>query len=84
MKEATTEYILTKHDEIAYKNIQKIMKKSLVMQRFLYFTEQIPKSYQATLIVDNEDKLSVIDKNFRVTFGNYGIFIKQTNNSLFT
>jgi hypothetical protein len=78
--DGTTEYILSKPHQEAYNHIRAVLKRPLFIQRWKYFNNKIPLSYNAVVVVNKEEKLSVIDKSFRVAIGNNGLYITQQAN----
>ena len=76
-EETTTKYELTDRDETIRKAMLDLMDKPKFVQTYVYHSDNINKIYQARVIVDKPDRISVIDKSFSLRIGTHGLFIKQ-------
>lgn len=77
MEEETTKYELSEQDQKIRNNMLKLMEQPKFVQTFMYHSDGINKIYQARVIVDKPDRISVIDKSFGLRIGTHGLFIKQ-------
>ena len=73
----TTKYELSDLDTKAHNAMLDIMTKPKFIQTYSYHRGLTPKHYSARVIVDKEDRISVIDKTFNLRIGTNGLFIKQ-------
>jgi hypothetical protein len=76
-EKTTTKYELSDLDTLAHNAMLDIMAKPKFIQTYTYHRGLIPKQYSARVIVDKEDRISVIDKTFNLRIGTNGLFIKQ-------
>lgn len=75
----TVRYILNKENEKTYNKMRDAIKRPVFIQKYLYHQHEIPRQYHARVIVDKEDRISIIDKSFALQIGTNGLFIKQMN-----
>jgi hypothetical protein len=76
-EETITKYELTDRDQEIRQQMLDLMNKPKFVQNFMYHSDGIPKIYNARVIVDKPDRISVIDKSFGLRIGTNGLFIKQ-------
>ena len=76
-EETTTRYELTERDETIRKAMLDLMNQPKFVQTYAYHADKISKIYNARVIVDKPDRISVIDKSFSLRIGTHGLFIKQ-------
>ena len=72
-------YIISKHDKEAKEEISKILKKPLAIQKFLYVKYKIPRYFNSTMVVEDDERISVVSNTFNVMMGNNGLFVKASN-----
>lgn len=80
-EKAKIEYILTKEDQNIRNEMLGLMNRPLFIQKYLYFKGMNNRRYNARVIVDNTDRISIIDKVFALKLGTNGVFIKQYPNA---
>ena len=78
-EETTTDYMMTEADENARNHMKSLMKQPKAMQRFRFYQDhKLPKHYQATVVVDKKDRISIIRRTYELRIGINGCFIKET------
>ena len=75
-EDTKTTLILSNVDRMLRDKCQKLLKAPLTVQKFEFFSEKAPKFYHVDLIVDKPDRVSVINKVYRLRIGNSGLFLK--------
>jgi hypothetical protein len=73
----TTKYVLTDRDKSVRKEMLDLMNKPKFVQTYMFHKDKVTKVYNATVIVDKPDRISIINKSFALRIGNNGVFIKQ-------
>lgn len=74
-EESKTELVLNPAQEEKRMECFKVMSMTKEMQRYLYFAGGLPSGYSVRLIVEKEDRISVLDKSYRLRYGNNGAFL---------
>jgi hypothetical protein len=73
-----TEIIMSPSDKKVHDEMRNLMKKPLTIQRFCFHQSLCPKHYNATVIVDKEDRISIIKAQYQLYIGANGVFIKES------
>lgn len=70
---------MSEESEKAKNEIQKCLKKPPLMQKYMHSTYKVPRHYSSIMIVEDDERISVVDAAFQLRVGNHGLFINQTN-----
>jgi len=80
-EKAKIEYILSPGDQEIRQKMLDLMNRPLFIQKYVYYKGMNNQQYNARVIVDNTDRISIIDKVFNLRMGTNGVFIKQFPNA---
>jgi len=78
-EEVKVEYIMDKGAERAHEEMRNLITKSKIVQKFKYFNNLVPKHYNAVIVSEKEDRISIIARTYRLFIGNNGVFIRSDN-----
>lgn len=78
-KEKNVEFILNSTNQKIYDSIQDLLKKPKRYQKYMYYNECIDKRYFATMISENEEKISIVSSQYCLKVGNNGLYVKSLN-----
>lgn len=74
--EKSTELLISGNDKIHREEMHELLKKPVAYQRYMYAHSAIPHGYTCRLVIEKEDRVSVVEKSYALKMGTNGLFIK--------